>query len=119
MSFRDVTYVKSGFYTPVVVQETKADSDERKHEVQTEEVTLDQFCTAICHACAPDAAHLNIRATPEKMQRNAETGGPRKVQQIVKGYRESNHERLRDLGSVDPCKDVDAIGREGGKKQHV
>ncbi len=106
-------------YTPVVVQKAKADTHERKHEVQTEEVAFDQLCTAICHTRAPDAAHLNLCATPEKMQWDAETGRPRKVKQIVKGHRERNHDRLRDLGSVDPSEDIDAICREGGEKRHV
>ena len=117
--FQERNVRRKWIHTPVVVQEAKADSHERKHEVQTEEVTLDQFCTPICHACAPNAAHFNVCATPEKMQWDTETSWPGKVQQIVKGHRKSNYERLRDLGSVDPCKDVDAIGREGGEKQHV
>lgn len=53
--------------TPVVVQEAKTDADRRKHEIQIEEMTLDQFCAAVCHARVPDAAHLNLCATPEKM----------------------------------------------------
>ena len=102
-----------------MVQKAKADAYEWKHEVQTEEVTLNQFCTAICHACTPDATDLDLRATPEKMQWNAEAGRPGKVKQIVERHRDSDHDRLRDLGSVDPSKDIDAICRECGEKRHV
>lgn len=70
-------------HKPVVVHKACADGNEGKHEIQTEEVSLDEFLTAVCHACTPDATYLNFRLVSHEMKRDVESYWPWEVEEVV------------------------------------
>ena len=39
--------------TPIVIEEARADADERQHEIQTEQMPFDELPASVRHACAP------------------------------------------------------------------
>ena len=80
-----------------MVEEPCADARERKHEVQAEQVPLDEHFAPVRHPGAPYTAHLHLCPTSEEMERDAEAHWPRQVEQVVQDDRQCNHERLANF----------------------
>ena len=73
-----------------MAQETEADADEREHEVEAEEVAVRELGATACKA---EADNVRLRRARERQRGEVE----RDVEQVVRGDRECNNERLTDL----------------------
>lgn len=96
-----------------MVEECRADADQRQHEVQAEQVALDH------ELAADDAEQAHALVVPELGAVGQDDARQRHVQQVVERDRQGDDERLADLDAVDTGEDVDAVGREGRQERHV
>jgi hypothetical protein len=93
-----------------VKDESRADADERSHEIKAQQVSLNHFLTSPLQ----DRASLEHDEFPK--------GDPwpyRNVQQIIHHDAERDYQRLRDLESIDASEDIDAIRRESAEERHI
>jgi hypothetical protein len=109
----------TSFHVPVVIHKTETDTKKRQHEVKAKEVAFDEFRTSVSHARAPDTTYFDFCVASEEMQRDAEIGWPRQVEQVVQDNGQSYNHGLRYFGAVDTRQDVDAVGTKSRQHRHV
>lgn len=105
--------------SPVVVHEARTNRHQRQHEVQAEQVPLDELLAPIRHPRPPHSADLHIRSVPQQVQGYPEIERPRQVEKIVQDDGQCDDERLANFRAVDAREDVEAIGRESAQERHV
>lgn len=86
---------------PVVVHEPGTYGHHWQHEVQAEEVTLDELLASIRHPRAPDSANLHLGFVSQQMQRYPEVERPREVEEIIEDDGKGDDEGLADFGAID------------------
>lgn len=92
-----------------MVEQPKANPDERPHKVETQQVPLNQlFASSPQHWSTFEQDELVERSGLSKR----ESWPDGQVQGIVEGDREPDNEGLSHFESVDAGQDVDPVGRE-------
>jgi len=99
--------------SPVVIKQASANSDKRKHKVETEEMPPDHLLSAY-HS---EQAHSSVLPNLAKVRKVDSREG--EVEEIVRDDRQGDDEGLGNFNSVDSGQDVDGVGREGGEEGHI
>jgi hypothetical protein len=96
-------------FSPIVVEQPKANPDERPHKVETQQMPLNQLFTS----SPQDWSTFEQDELVERSRLSKRYSRPDgQVQGIVEGDRERDDEGLSHLESVDAGQDVDPVGRE-------
>jgi hypothetical protein len=96
-------------FSPIVVEQPEANTDERAHKVETQQMPLNQlFASPPQHRSPFEQDELVERSRLSK--RYSRPDG--QVQGIVEGDRERDDKGLSHLESVDAGQDVDPVGRK-------
>lgn len=102
-----------------MIHEARADSNKRHHEIQTEEMSFDEFLAPIRHPGTPDPTDLDLGFIAQEMERYPEVQRPRKIEEVVQYNRDGDDQGLANFRAIDPCEDVKAVGGERRKKRHI
>lgn len=90
-----------------MVQQPRADADERAHEVETEQMAPNHLLPS------DDTEQAHALVLPDLTDVGENDPGEGQVEEVVGDDREGDDERLRDLDPVHASENVDRVGRKG------
>jgi hypothetical protein len=95
-----------------MIHKAQANCHQRQHKIKTEQMSFNQLTTPMRHPSVPYATKLQFGFISKEVKWYPETNWPWQIQQIVDNDRESDYQRLADLGAIDASQYVDAIRRK-------
>jgi hypothetical protein len=99
-----------------MIHKPSTNTDQRKHKIQTEQVSLDKFFAAVRHTGTPDPANFYLGFASEEMHRNLKAKRPWEIKEIVQDHGDGDDECLTDFRAIYSGQNINAISGERGEK---